>query len=184
MTVMRPSFLGALTAVSVMVALAGCQAEQTPDEDMTRESGLTFNGDFEGPLGLQLWSVRDYAAEDLSGALSAVYDMGFREVELAGTYGMTPMEFRTVLEDVGLRATASHASYERYQDELQAVLDEAETLGVEYVGVAWIPHPEDQPFTEEMAREAAADFEEWGCGSRRAGHDVLLPRPRLRISTR
>src|SRR5690606_18039749 len=52
--------------------------------------------------------------------------------------------------------------YEVLRDSLAAALDRAETLGVEYVGVAWIPHPEDQPFSVDLAREAAANFNAWG----------------------
>jgi sugar phosphate isomerase/epimerase len=88
--------------------------------------------------------------------------MGFREVELAGTYGMTPEAFKMVLDSVGLTASAMHVSYDRFHDDLTAVLDEAEMLGVDYVGLAWIPHPEGEPFSPDMARSAAADFNAWG----------------------
>ena len=34
-----------------------------------------------GPVGLQMWSLREYLPKDLAGALAKVRAMGFREVE-------------------------------------------------------------------------------------------------------
>lgn len=148
------------------LALAGC-AEQPGDTDRdttaaadTMVEAFTFSGDFDGPLGLQLYSIRDSLQNDVSGTLAWVRDQGFQEVELAGTYGLTPERFRQELDNAGLRATSMHTGYERFRDSTQVVLDEAEIFGVDYVGIAWIPH--DERFTVEQAREAAADFNEMG----------------------
>jgi hypothetical protein len=51
-------------------------------------------------------------AEDVPGTLGRVYDMGFREVELAGTYGMTAEAFKAMLDSVGLTATSMHVPYD------------------------------------------------------------------------
>jgi len=120
-----------------------------------RNQTLSFVGDFNGPLGLQLYSVREAMATDVPGTLARVRALGFREVELAGTYNLTPEQFLRELDRAGLKPTSMHASYERLRDDLDGVLTEAKALGVEYVGVAWIPHPQGQPFTDEMARRAA-----------------------------
>lgn len=155
--------------LALFVALiAGCQtpsdqnlassATGTTDDSLS----ITFAGDFDGPLGIQLWSVRNEAQEDLVGTLEWVRDQGFQEVELHSTYGMSADSFRQVLDQVGIRATATHAPYERFQDDIQSLLDEAEVLGLSHVGIAWIPHSEDEPFSVERAREVAADFNEFG----------------------
>lgn len=153
--------------------IAGCTqqetAEMTGDTTTgTEASGFNFQGDFNEPLGIQLWSVRNYMNEDVTGTLARVYEMGFREVELAGTYGLTPDQFRQELDNVGLTATAMHVPYERLRDSLEVVLNEAETLGVDYLGVAWIPHPQG-PFSVELAQQAAEDFNNWGAAARERG---------------
>ncbi|SRR5690606_23592539 len=148
--------------------LAGC--EGSPDQDMTTRTARTvedslainFAGDFDGPLGIQLWSVRHQLGEDLPGTLQWLRDQGFQEVELHSTYGMSPDSFRQVLDQFGIRATATHAPYERFRDDIQALLDDAEVLGLSHVGIAWIPRPQGEPFTVELAREVAANFNEWG----------------------
>lgn len=149
------------------IALTGCTTDDPSDlnQDTTalndgENQTFSFEGSFSGPLGLQLYSVRHAMEEDVTGTLSWVRSVGFQEVELAGTYGLTPEQFRHELDEAGLDATAMHSSYERFRDSLDVVLDEAEVLGAEYVGIAWIPH--DGAFTVEQARQSAADFNEWG----------------------
>ncbi len=127
-----------------------------------------FTGDFRGPLGVQLYSVRGPIRTDVPGTLARVRALGFREVELAGTYGLTAGDFRRMLDSAGLRATSMHVGYDRLRDSLPAVLAEAATLGVRNVGVAWIPHPAG-PFTVAMARQTADDFNRWGRAMRAAG---------------
>ncbi|HET8655735.1 MAG TPA: TIM barrel protein [Longimicrobiaceae bacterium] len=128
---------------------------------------LALKGDFHGPLGIQLWSVRNQMAKDVPGTLAWVHDQGFREVELAGTYGLGAEQFRQALDHAGLRATSMHVDYDALSDSLDKVLDHARTLGVQYIGVAWIPH--QGQFNPEMARKAAADFNRFGKAAHQRG---------------
>jgi sugar phosphate isomerase/epimerase len=160
-----------ITSIAVVLAvLAGCrsapQSATTSASDSRHD--LDLRGDFKGPLGVQLYSVRDAIAKDVSGTLARVRALGFREVELAGTYGLSASQFRAELDRAGLRATSMHVGYERLRDSLPAVLDEARTLGVQYVGTAWIPH-NDGPLSEDGARRAAADFNAWGRSAQQQG---------------
>jgi sugar phosphate isomerase/epimerase len=137
------------------------QEDTTVAGDSAAEAGeMALRGTFEGPLGLQLWSVREQMEQDVPGTLAWVRAQGIREVELAGTQGMTPAQFRQELDRAGLQATAMHVGYERLRDSIDVVLAEAETLGVDNVGVAWIPH--EGAYTPANARATAADFNRWG----------------------
>lgn len=145
----------------------GCEQPDAEDQveagaAATTDTAFDWAGDFAGPLGIQLWSVREQTQDSLVETLDWVREQGFEEVELFTTYGMAADSFRQVLDNAGLRATATHAGYDRFGEDLNALLDEAEVLGISHIGIAWIPHPEGEPFTVEMAREAAADFNEWG----------------------
>ena len=84
-------------------------------------------------VGLQLYTIREAAARDLAGSLARVAAVGYREVELAGYYGHTPVEFRALLDRYGLAAPSTHISMERVRDDLPRVLDEAHVLGNGYV---------------------------------------------------
>ncbi len=114
---------------------------------------------FKGPLGLQLYSLRDLFAKDVPTSLDRVRNYGFEYVELAGTYGNPPDKFREMLVAKNLKPVSGHFPFEKFRDNVEAVAAEAKALGLEYVGCAWIPH---QEFTEKTAREAAAVFNRAG----------------------
>ncbi|HSQ29217.1 MAG TPA: sugar phosphate isomerase/epimerase [Gemmatimonadaceae bacterium] len=120
------------------------------------------------PVGVQLYSFREAFKTDVPGTLKRIHDLGFRDVELAGTYGLTAARFRQLLDSVGLHASSMHVGYEQFRDSLPQVLADAKTLGVRYVGTAWIPHP-DGPISVPLAREAAVNFNKWGRAARTRG---------------
>lgn len=98
---------------------------------------------FKGPIGLQLYSLRDSFKNDVPGTLWKVRSFGIRNVELAGTYGMAPDKFKALLASHGLRPIAGHFPYEQLRDNPEQVAQEAKALGLKYVGCAWIPHDGD-----------------------------------------
>ena len=115
---------------------------------------------FKGPIGLQLYSLRDQFAKDVPGTMNQVQKFGFKYVELAGTYGLTPEKFKEQLDARGLKAVSGHFSYEQCRDHVEDVARDAKVLGLQYVGCAWIPHKD--PFDEKTCREAAAVFNRAG----------------------
>jgi len=115
---------------------------------------------FKGPIGLQLYSLRAQFATNVPGTLDEVKSFGIKNVELAGTYNMTPEKFVQELDARGLKAVSGHFDYGRYRDDPEAVAKEAKALGLEYAGCAWIPHNGD--FDEKTCREAIAIFNKAG----------------------
>jgi sugar phosphate isomerase/epimerase len=116
--------------------------------------------DFKGPVGLQLYSLRSQFAKDVPGTLDEVKRWGIRYVELAGTYGLTPEQFKSELAARRLKPISAHFSYEEYRDNPEAVALQAKALGLKYAGCAWIPHQGD--FDEKTCRGAAAVFNHAG----------------------
>ncbi len=156
------------SALCLAALVGGCATDdQAGDMVAADTSGIQYTGDFSGPLGVQLWSVRNEMKQDVPGTLAKVKALGFDQVELAGTYGMTAEQFRQELDNAGLDAAAMHVGYNIWRDSLDKVLAEAEALGAEYVGTASIPH--EAPFTVENARQTAADFNKWGQAAKERG---------------
>lgn len=122
---------------------------------------------FKGPIGLQLYSLRDQFKQDVPGTLDTVKKLGFKNVELAGTYGQKPEEFRAQLEARGLKAIAGHFPYEKFRDDVESIAAEAKALGLKYVGCAWIGHK--APFDEAQCRAAAAVFNRAGAALQKHG---------------
>ena len=92
------------------------------------------------PIGLQLYSVRKDCEQDLPSVLDQVAKMGYEGVEFAGYYGRTAEELRKMLDDRGLVCCGTHTGIPTVQDDqLQATIDFALTLGNTYVIVPGLP---------------------------------------------
>jgi sugar phosphate isomerase/epimerase len=131
------------------------------------QSAAGTGPDFKGPVGLQLYSLRDQFKKDVGGTLDQVRAFGITNVELAGTYGLTAEQFKAQLDARHMKAVSSHFSYEQCRDDIEAVAREAKVLGVEYAGCAWIPHTD--PFDEKTCRTAAAVFNRAGAALAKHG---------------
>jgi sugar phosphate isomerase/epimerase len=115
---------------------------------------------FKGPVGLQLYSLRDQFKKNVPGTLDQVKAWGIKYVELAGTYDLPPEKFKQELAARDIRQIGAHFAYERYRDDAEGVAKEAKALGLKYAGCAWIPHQGD--FDEKTCREAIAVFNKAG----------------------
>jgi len=116
MAVSRRGFLGGAVAVAASVS--------------TRFS-------FGMPLGLkpgiQLYSVRKQMAEDFEGALAAVREAGFLEVESAALPKKSASELRAALDKAGLKCVSSHRSFVDLTTKLDEVAAFEKTIGVSYI---------------------------------------------------
>ncbi len=144
------------TVTWVTALLASATHLMAADKSAAGGTGASFKG----PLGLQLYSLREQFNKDVPGTLAKVREFGFRDVELAGTYGKSPEEFRALLAANHLNAVAGHFSYERFRDDPEGVAKEAKALGLEYAGLAWVPH--QGQVTVEWIRETAKVFNRAG----------------------
>ena len=63
------------------------------------------------PIGVQLYSLRDYAAKDFPSVLKFVADLGYVYVEPAGFWDIKPSDFMKMLADLGLKMISSHSPW-------------------------------------------------------------------------
>lgn len=115
---------------------------------------------FKGPLGLQLYSLREQFKKDVTGTLDEVKRWDIKYAELAGTYDLSPEKFKAELAARSIQPIGAHFAFERYRDDAEGVAKEAKALGLKYAGCAWIPHQGD--FDEKTCREAIAVFNKAG----------------------
>ena len=120
-----------------------------------------------GPVGLQLWSLRDYLPKDLAGTLQKVRALGFREVEGAGLWKRTTAQVRTALDAAGLRCQSAHMSFERLRDDAAGAFAEAAAIGAGWIVCPWIPH--GKTFTREDALKSADAFNRYAAAAEQAG---------------
>lgn len=117
-------------------------------------------------VGVQLYSLRDDARRDLERTLAAIAAIGYSDVELLGSFdnfGMPAARLRQVLDRNGLRATSTHVSGNAL-DDLERQLEDALTLGHQYIVVASLPM---------QGRRTLDDYRRWADRLNDAGQRTL-----------
>ena len=94
------------------------------------------------PIALQVYTVRDTAEQDFVGTMRAVKEMGYDGVELAGTYGMTAVEVKKILDEIGLKLVSAHVGLDLMEDD--AVLDDYAAAGLKYIAIPWLTGPKTE----------------------------------------
>jgi len=123
-------------------------------------------------LGLQMYSLRVRAMQQgWRSALDEAYALGFRFIESGGppAKDVTAQAYDAQLAARGLKLVSEGFAYERLQGDVAGAVAQAKDLGARYAAVAWIPHRDSDPFTDDDARRAASDFNAWGAAFRAAG---------------
>jgi sugar phosphate isomerase/epimerase len=125
-----------------------------------KPKGAGTGPSFKGPIGLQLYSLRDAFAKDVPGTLDKVKNYGIKYVELAGTYNLPPEKFKELLDARGLVALSGHFPFDRFRDDPEGIAKDAKALKLKYAGCAWITH--DGDFDEKECRQAIEVFNRAG----------------------
>jgi sugar phosphate isomerase/epimerase len=86
-------------------------------------------------IGIQLYTLRSLLENDAPGTLESLADIGYRNVELAGTYGYSAQEFRELLDRNGLRAFSAHVDFQNA--DVDQLIDDAKVLGYRYAACAY-----------------------------------------------
>jgi sugar phosphate isomerase/epimerase len=86
------------------------------------------------PVGLELYSVRDFLAKDLTGTVRAVAKLGYEVVEFYSPYlQWTPQvagEVRTLLDDLGVKCPSTHNGNNVFTPEgLKKAIELNQTIG-------------------------------------------------------
>jgi sugar phosphate isomerase/epimerase len=131
-------------------------------------------------IGIQLYTVRDQVSSlGFEAVFARLSEIGYREVEFAGYDAQgrrwTNDELRTLLRRYRLKGIGSHVNYfsddpadYSFATQLEQVLDDAEEIGLPYIGTASGP---GQRFgdTIDGYKRAAEDFNRFGAAARARG---------------
>lgn len=95
-------------------------------------------------VAIQLYSVRDRSEKDFLGTIREMAEIGYKNVEFAGYYGVSAKELRAFLADVGLNAPSAHVGLtlnepDKWKDNLRAQAEYAVELGIKRFVVPWYP---------------------------------------------
>ncbi len=127
-------------------------------------------------IGVQVYSVRDDAAADFRGTMQKIRQMGYDGVELAGTYGLSAAQIKSVLAETGLEAISAHVPLVEMTEKPDETFAFYKEIGCTYVAVPYMseelrPGTPNFPHTIELIRKACADAARYGLTMLYHNHD-------------
>ena len=90
------------------------------------------------PISIQLYSLRAESSKDFTSVLQSVAEIGYRGVEPAGFYGLSIVEFRNIVEDLGMQVSSSHGPWATLANTSE-VVETAGILGLSTAGGGFAP---------------------------------------------
>ncbi|MEO5682853.1 MAG: sugar phosphate isomerase/epimerase [Chitinophagaceae bacterium] len=121
---------------------------------------LLFAAAAQTTVGLQLYSFRNEFKKDVPGTLQKIGEMGIRQIEGGGSYGLPMQEYKQLLAKNKLTMISIGADFKELETNPRAVVANAKAFGVKYVMCAWVPH--NGAFTIEDANKAIDVFNKAG----------------------
>src|SRR5262249_5400449 len=110
-------------------------------------------------IGLQLYTVRDQAAQDFKRTVRRVAELGYTGVEFAGYGDLSASETSALLKETGLRAAGSHVGLAAVQKDLEREIDYCLEIGCSNL---IIPYVQPDLLSGEYVRELAQQFNTYG----------------------
>jgi sugar phosphate isomerase/epimerase len=89
-------------------------------------------------ISVQCFTLRKEFEKDVKASFARLRDIGFRFVELAGLYGRSAGEIRSILDKSGLKISGSHVGLDRLENDLEGLAEECRILGTKDVIVPWV----------------------------------------------
>lgn len=100
-------------------------------------------------IALQLYTVREFTAQDMLDTLRVLAQQGYRAFEFAGLGGVPAETIRATLDEQRLRAIGAHVSLSLLATQPEQALAELQTLGCNYAVVPSIP-PEQRRSSDQV----------------------------------
>jgi sugar phosphate isomerase/epimerase len=117
-------------------------------------------------IAIQLYTLRNEASNDLHGTLQRLAQIGYKDVELAGMYGYSAAQFRAMLDDAQLRAVSAHIPIGEFEERLDKVVEDGQTLGLDWIVIPWIG---EDLRNEKTLRQLGEKMTVWGSAIQGAG---------------
>jgi len=110
--------------------------------------------------GAVSYTFRNEFAKDVPGTLDKVKAMGITNIEFSNLFGKTAAELRALLDERGMRCSSLGVGFADVNDKLETVVQNAKTLGAEFVRIGSVPHK--GPMDLALAKKTIEDFNRFG----------------------
>jgi sugar phosphate isomerase/epimerase len=165
----RKNFLSTLAASALAgLGVSACRQDEPANGvgAAATDTTPTTGGDRLDRIGLQLYTVRGRMSADPVATLREVAGVGYREVETAGLFDLSPEQFRSALDDAGLVSPAGHFPINAVREQPAATLAIARTLGQQWLVV---PYLDEGERTADGYQRLADDLNRFGVAARDEG---------------
>ena len=113
---------------------------------------IPFSKSLQDTPGVVSFTFRNEFSKDVPGTLDFIKEMGIRNIEFSNLFGKTAAEMRALLDARGMVCTSYGVYYDALTNKTDEVIQNAKTLGAEFVRVGMIPHKGE--FTVQQAEIA------------------------------
>jgi sugar phosphate isomerase/epimerase len=132
------------------------------------------------PVGLELYSVRDQLAKDLTGTVTAVAKMGYQIVEFYAPYFSWTLDqakdVRKLLDDLGIRCNSTHNGPTAFTgDGIVKAMDLNKMLGAKYIVMASAGRVDGMDGWKKVADTLTAANEKFRAADLHAGYHNHKP---------
>jgi sugar phosphate isomerase/epimerase len=154
-----------LLRLSALATAAGCTLSLSrgafSQTTQTHADGLIY--------GVQMYTVRQQAPQDLAGVLREIHHVGYTQIEVSPlVYTHPAAELKRIVADSGLGMVSGHFDYESFAEKIPY----ARQLGLKFMCCPMIPPA--QRTSLEGFRKAAEDFNRWGHMVREEGMELVF----------
>lgn len=90
------------------------------------------------PVGIQVYTVRDYAEKDFLGTMKALKEMGYDYVELAGLYGKSADEIAAACREAGVCPISAHVPMAELLADTEGTVATYKKIGVRFIAIPYL----------------------------------------------
>ena len=121
-------------------------------------------------IAAQLYTVRDFCKDEESIKRTAekVAEIGYKYVQISAVAEIDNERMRQIMDDNGLKIVATHFGFDRYRNDIEAMIDKHLIFGCPNAGIGSMPSGDFRASEQGYLRSAV---EAW--------HSLYLPQSRL-----
>lgn len=112
------------------------------------------------PIALQMYTVRDYSEKNFIETVKKVAEIGYKGIELAGTYGVKSDELKQILDSLDLKVCGSHIPIDLLEKDFDNTVKFNLELGNKNIVCPWLP--EDRRNSIEEWKKTAEELNSIG----------------------
>jgi sugar phosphate isomerase/epimerase len=140
--------------------------------------GAARAAEWKDHIGLEVYTVRNLTPKDYEGTIAKVAEIGYKEIEPVDYGGMTPQQFRAMLDRHGLTAPSTHAGATEGPD-LEKELEGFQVMGIKYTEIRAARNPNAArggrgPQTAESVKRSAGEINRQGAIAKKFGMKMLI----------